>query len=187
MKLHRMLLAALAVLWPGIANAQDLVYESQIDELDPLYHRAYLYQDQCFLSSVGTGVRYESYELVLDVAQGPVDLTADTCAGLGSRPYRLDTVLFVYQRPDGSPGAFDPALPCLNLVAYDDDFCGPSSLVASEALEPGNVDLVVTTFANAQKGPYRLKVSSTSAPLERFVFYSGFEQGSATSWPGVSQ
>lgn len=185
MKKHLLsLLVSLAVICPAAALAQaDVTALGRLDAQDPVYQRAYIYQGNCYLSSFGTSVAFDVPELVLDVAAAPVDLVAQTCGSLlQSRPFILDTVLFLYQRADARPGAFDPDQPCANLIAYDDDFCGPHSSVSNGELSPGHVDVVVTTFLNGEAGPYSLGMDSDAAPLERFIFYSGFEQGDARSW-----
>ena len=144
---------------------------------DPVYRRPYLFQGQCYLSSVGTQVHFDVHELILESAL-PSDLTASLC----SPQTGFDTVLYYYQH--ASPeGPFDPANPCLNLVAYNDDACGGAqSQIFNQPLAAGHVSVVLTSFGNGVEGTYFIVASTMTAQLSEFIFYSGLETGDTRSW-----
>lgn len=174
------LLLPLLIAGASAAHAQ-WAADGALDGSDPTYRRPYLFEGGCELSSIGTQVHWEAFELILD-APVPSDLSADLCnAGTG-----FDTVLYFYQHTDARPGPFLAHAPCSQLVAYNDDACGGSqSEIALQALAAGHVTVVVTSFANGTLGDYHLDASSLTAALGDFVFYSGFELGSARTWSFV--
>ncbi len=145
---------------------------------DPTYGRAYLNDDgSCSLSSIGTAVHYDVFELVVGVEGGVTDIAANLCTGTD-----FDSVLYFYQSPGGRPGAFDATAPCARLVAYDDDACGPASAVGRDDLARGVLTIVVTSFANGTTGDYGLAAVSETTYLKKFLFYSGFETGDLRTW-----
>jgi hypothetical protein len=178
--LRRALLPLLLLAAPAAAGAQGWAVDDALDAGDPTYHRPYLFETACELSSIGTDVRFEYYELIL-VSPVPSDLSADLCDGATG----FDTVLYFYQRPDARPGPFDPAQPCLQLVAYDDDSCDSQSEISNQALAAGHVVVVLTSFANGTTGDFRLEASSLTAALGDFLFYAGFERGNANTWSAI--
>jgi hypothetical protein len=149
---------------------------------DPAFQRAYLFQGSCFPSSVGSAVRYDVHELILDNPTPPTQLTASLCGGGTS----FDSVLFFYQHSNGAPGPFDPADPCLRLVSYNDDFCGAQSSTANAALAAGHLSIVVTSYANDTFGSYALAATSNDAELDPFIFYSGFETQDTRTWSSTA-
>jgi hypothetical protein len=179
----RLAAAALALLGgAGLAGAQATgwLYSGVLDTSDPTWRRPYLYAGSCFLSSIGSAVRYDVHERVLDSATSTADLSVSLCAGTS-----FDSVLFLYQRPDGSPGGFSTSAQCTNLVGYNDDYCGSSSRIDSPALVRGHVTAVITTFANGETGGYGAVALSNAAPLGDFIFYGGFEMGNARDWSAI--
>jgi hypothetical protein len=112
-----------------------------------------------------------------DDTVAPADFAASLCQGA-----EFDTVLFLYQRPTGAPGAFYAEDPCARLVLYSDDYCGSASQVWSTALALGHVSVVVTSFANGQTGAYTLTADSALSQLQDFIYYGGFETGNLRTW-----
>jgi len=151
---------------PGAANlscgllACGLQEEAgDLDAADPVYNRATL--PGCTLSPLGTAVSYETWEWAL-IGAGPHDLTADLCGAA-----TFDSVLGVYQAPDGARFPFDPAAPCDNLLFTSDDAaeCGDAtSYLAATGLASGFVEVIVTSATNGELGTYDLSFSSTTAP-----------------------
>lgn len=171
------LLALAAGAGLAVAQATGWLYSGTLDDGDRTWRRPYLYAGTCYLSSIGSAVFYDVHDVILDTAANPVDLSVSLCAGTS-----FDSVLYVYQRPDGRAGGFDPAAPCTRLIAYNDDYCGSASRVDSTALVPGHVTLVVTSFANGTIGGYGLVALSATAPLGDFVFANGFETADVLAW-----
>jgi hypothetical protein len=169
-----------ALLWgAGLAGAQSSGWYAAgaLDGSDPTWQRPYLFNGQCYLSTVGSNVFYDVHELILDTPIRPIDLTASLCAGT-----QFDSVLFFYQRSDGHPGPFAPGSPCANLIAYNDDYCGSASRIDWPTLVPGVVAVVVTAFANGEAGAYQAWALSSVAHLGQFIFYGGFETGDSRTW-----
>ncbi|MBC6993898.1 hypothetical protein H9S92_06985, partial [Lewinella lacunae] len=82
-------------------------------------------------------------------------------------------------------GGFDPALPCANFLAGDDD--GPGStepeLMIQLTLVPGNYTLVTSTFSgNVPDGPYTYTISSANGGQ---VFAAGDGGGGSSDAPLV--
>ena len=123
---------------------------------DPTFNRPVGFGGSCTPSGVGTAVYYDVYSYDLQ-GSVPQDLFASLVGGT-----TMDTVLVFYQAPDGSQNPFDPTQPCLNSVAYNDDFSGLQSQISATDLGTGWVDVVVTTFSNDTTGPYTMDVSSVS-------------------------
>jgi hypothetical protein len=159
------------------AQSSDWMQVGALSTSDPTFNRPYLFQGVCYLSSVGTDVRFDVYEFRLDDAVAPADLLGSLCSGAA-----FDSVLYLYQRPAGEPGAFWELDPCARLILYSDDYCGSASLVWGNSLVLGDVTLVVTSFANGQVGDYTLTADSAGSHLQDFIFYSGFETGNARTW-----
>ena len=144
---------------------------------DPVYRRPYLFEGQCYLSSVGTQVHFDVHELILE-SPVPTNLTAALC----NPQTGFDSVLYYYQHTSPA-GTFDPANPCLHLVAYNDDACGGAqSQIFNHPLAAGHVSVVLTSFGNGVEGAYLLIASTTTAQLGDFIFYSGFETANTRTW-----
>lgn len=178
-RLNRLVRLVLAVAF-GVAasgRAGFVGVPGRLEASDPAYQLGQLERAGC--SDVGPFVRFDVLELVLDW-QPPIVLEAYTC---GCSDF--DSVVLVYQRPDARPGAFDPAAPCSNLRASDDNGCnGVHSFALSEALLPGHVDVVVTS-ASPDVGLGRYAIFIESPAVDDFIFYSGFEGGDARTWSTV--
>jgi hypothetical protein len=171
------LLLALAPTVPAAAQTSDWQLAGELLASEPTFHRPYLFEGVCYLSSVGTAVRFDVHEFILDDTVAPADFAASLCQGA-----EFDTVLFLYQRPTGAPGAFYAEDPCARLVLYSDDYCGSASQVWSTALALGHVSVVVTSFANGQTGAYTLTADSALSQLQDFIYYGGFETGNLRTW-----
>ena len=87
----------------------------------------------------------------------PADVWASLC---GSTAF--DSVLVIYQAPNGAMHPFNPAQPCTNAVAYDDDFCQSQPLIDQATFGNGWIDIVVAGYANDGLGPYTLNLDSNS-------------------------
>ncbi len=124
---------------------------------DPTFNRPVSGNPGCFPDPyVGTHVRYDVYPFYLNGAP-PQDLWASLC---GSTAF--DSVLIVYQAPAGTASPFNPAQPCTNAVAYDDDWCGSQPLIDQATFGTGWIDIVVAGYANDGMGPYTLNLDSNS-------------------------
>ncbi len=113
---------------------------------DPTFNRVLDGSDAahgCFLSGTGTAVPYDLYTFALSRTV-KIDLQGGTL---------VDPFLLLYS------GVFDPANPCANLVAADDDSGGGLAPQIFTTLAPGNYVIVATTFANGQQGTYTLTLS----------------------------
>jgi len=140
----------------------------------------------CTLSPTGTAVFYKAYEFnVTGCATGT--LTATLCGPASCPPITNstglpDSIIYLYRvggltGVGGTPGAFNPLLPCLNLVAANDDLTGPAvapggssgGLTACSArtslsglqrtIGSGSFVIVVSSFTNGQTGAYNLSIS----------------------------
>ena len=175
------LLVALALAGAGAAGAQGgWQAAGSLAAGDAIYRRPYLFEGQCFLSSVGTQVYFDVYELILDSAV-PSDLSGTLC----NPSTGFDTVLYFYQQA-GPAGPFSAGNPCANLVAYNDDACGGAqSEIVGQALAAGKTTVVLTSYGNGVTGPYLLDATSLTAQLDDFIFHSGFETGNTRTWSFV--
>ena len=124
---------------------------------DPTFNRPVSGNPGCFPDPyVGTHVRYDVYPFYLNGAP-PQDLWASLCGSTA-----LNSVLIVYQAPAGTASPFNPAQPCTNAVAYDDDWCGSQPLIDQATFGTGWIDIVVAGYANDGMGPYTLNLDSNS-------------------------
>ena len=128
-----------------------------LDNNDPTFARPTA-ANNCTVSGTYTNVYYEVYTYEL-TGPGPHNLVASTCNAAD-----FDTLLAVYQSPGGAADPFDPAAGCDNIVGFNDDGagCGLTSSVTLNDLEAGIVQVVVTSFGNAQSGNFTLDISSTT-------------------------
>lgn len=132
------------------------------------------YVQPCVLSATGSAVHYDFYEFNVTGCVTP-SVTANTCgtAACSTTGTLADSVLFIYQKSDASassPGnpIFNPASPCTNIVAANDDFCGSLSQVTS-AVMPGNFVVVVTTFNSGDTGTYSLSVGAPGCTISQVL------------------
>ena len=108
----------------------------------------------CAVSTTFNAVAYQTVPFTVATA-GAYTVTTNY-----SGPPPFDGFIFLYR------GAFNPADPCLNLVALDDDFGSPAlenSQIAGSALVAGGYTLVVTGYDNAEAGAYTGTVVGPSA------------------------
>ncbi len=172
---------ALAILTAAsIASAVD-VRTGRIDDLSPTWDRIESTapaSPTCGMPSVDSqhdGVSYNAFPIRASVAES---LVVDVPAGGTTLD---DTVLALYC------GAFDPASPATNLVAYDDDD-GELSLSRFTAedgvtLEPGVVYwLVLTTFAPSDVGLFEVRLESPTATFVGSHERSGSLGPGSTRW-----
>ena len=124
---------------------------------DPTFNRPVHGNPGCFPDPyVGTHVPYDVYSYNL-TGPTPADVWASLC---GSTAF--NSVLVIYQAPNGAMHPFNPAQPCTNAVAYDDDFCQSQPLIDQATFGNGWIDIVVAGYANDGLGPYTLNLDSNS-------------------------
>ncbi|MFP5263770.1 MAG: HYR domain-containing protein [Blastocatellia bacterium] len=128
---------------------------------DSTYNRTNTLASCPTLSGTGTNVFYDTYEFTVSgCASTNVTVSlcgTNPCAGTGTL---ADSYVAVYRAPGGTSGAFNPANPCTNVIAVNDDSCGSRSQVTASGVGPGNFVVVVTSFANNQQGTYNLFVDA---------------------------
>jgi len=146
----------------------------------------------CTLSPTGTAVFYKAYEFTISGCTTGT-LTATLCGPPSCPPITNstsipDSLIYLYRvggltGPGGTPGAFNPLLPCVNLVAANDDLTGAAvgvggssgGLTACSAktslsglqrtIGTGSFVLVVASFTNGQTGAYNLSVNITGCTV----------------------
>jgi len=69
----------------------------------------------------------------------------------------LDTILAIY-----ADGAFDPAVPCQGLVAFNDDFCARQSRL-TVVLDPGDYLVLIAEKSGDINAPYAFKTEAEEA------------------------
>ncbi|HQZ97413.1 MAG TPA: DVUA0089 family protein, partial [Pyrinomonadaceae bacterium] len=118
---------------------------------DPTYNRplGFLQGSACSLSGVGTAVRYRTHSFTL-ASSSNITLSTSPVDGATITPAAADTFITLY-----GPGGFNPATPCANAIAADDDTGGSSNksrISTTTPLAAGNYTLVVTSFDNVPSG-----------------------------------
>jgi hypothetical protein len=116
---------------------------------DPTYHRVVSVGPPCTLSGVGTNVHYDAHSFTL-VTAATVIVSIDPGDGASISPLTVDTYLSLY-----GPGGFNPADPCANVLAVNDDIAGAAnrrSRIATGTLAAGTYTAVFTSFANVPGG-----------------------------------
>jgi hypothetical protein len=110
---------------------------------------------------------YKSYEFTLSAN---ASVTANTCGtGACASAGTLDSVLFVYQKPDFSTGGiFNPASPCTNVIASNNNGCNPNASITTN-LNAGNFVVVVTSNGASQQGTFNLSVDAPGATVALFT------------------
>jgi hypothetical protein len=88
-------------------------------------------------------------------------LLASLCDSYGGSATH-DTVLILYQAPNGEANPFNAASACTHVVAYNDDFCGLRSQIEMSGLVPGFVQLVMTSFSSGTTGSYAMDIVSNT-------------------------
>ena len=165
----------------------------------------------CPLSPVGTSVFYDVHNF--DVSGASCNLTATLCGPAGCGPVTgagaLANSTMYFYRTGGSltagtglPNAFNPAAPCTDLVAANDNLNGTVSsggipLVqntslsgASRTVGPGRISVVVSSANNGQTGLYNLNttISGVGCTLTPVICPSitGTISGGGSICPGGS-
>jgi hypothetical protein len=101
----------------------------------------------CSLSGTGTAVRYQTHAINV-AATSNITLSLVPADGASITPAEADTFLVLY-----GPGGFNPAAPCTNAIAANDDAVGLlSRITTTTPLPAGNYTAVVTSFANTPSG-----------------------------------
>lgn len=116
---------------------------------NPTFNRPnpFLQGAACSLSSTGTAVRYQTHAINV-AATSNITLSLVPADGASITPAAADTFLVLY-----GPGGFNPAAPCTNAIAANDDAVGLlSRITTTTPLPAGNYTAVVTSFANVPSG-----------------------------------
>jgi hypothetical protein len=117
---------------------------------DPTFNRPLTFAQggNCTLSAVGTAVRFKAIPITLTCSSN-LTISLVDADGAAITPTQADTFLALY-----GPGGFNPAMPCANAIAANDDAVGVRSrIVTTTPLAPGNYTVVVTSFANVPAAP----------------------------------
>jgi len=145
------LMALLAVLLPSMGQAAmaQTSITSALDPADPTFNRP---EDSpsCTPSGFATAVYYEAFTHFHGGGYLIIDMAA-LGAGVGTLG---DPFLALYS------GSFDPANPCVNFVASDDDSGVGYDSIIFVNLPPGQYVIVATSYANGQTGTYQLTVTT---------------------------
>lgn len=123
---------------------------------DPTFGRAVGAGGACYVSS--GPYHYDVYTYYLHDAPSQ-QLLASLCDSYGGSA-TYDTVLILYQAPNGEANPFNPASACTHAVAYNDDYCGLRSQIEMSGLVPGFVQLVITSFSSGTTGNYEMNIVS---------------------------
>ncbi len=131
---------------------------------DPTYNRllSFTQGGTCSLSGVGTAVRYRTHPFTL-TSSSNVTLSTSPLDGATITPAGADTFITLY-----GPGGFNPATPCTNAIAADDDtgLNLKSRISTTTPLAAGNYTLVVTSFSNLPADfPWTYTAVLVPAPL----------------------
>ena len=108
----------------------------------------------CVVSTFAA-VRYTTVQVVITSTTN-ITLSLATADGGMVTPAGADTFLALY-----GPGGFNPASPCTNAIAANDDVDGTlrSRISTTTPLAPGTYTLVVTTFDNTEPLPITFTVA----------------------------
>lgn len=171
-----------------------LNFSGTLELADPVFNRplSIAQGGSCALSGVGTAVHYDTYTYTTTTS-GNVTISIKPGDGATITPSGADTYIALY-----GPGGFNPASPCTNFIASNDDDGGSalSRIVTTTPLAPGTYTIVFTSFDNTPSSPnalpwsYTLKVitpdpATCAAPSG--VAVSGVNNASAIlSWTAAS-
>ena len=113
----------------------------------PTFNRtlAFAQGGACSLSGVGSAVHYKTQQITL-AASGNITVSFLTADGATFTPSNGDSFLILY-----GPSGFNPASPCANAIAANDDADGTtllSKIVTTTPLTAGNYTIVTTSFDN---------------------------------------
>lgn len=151
----------------------------------------------CTPSGSATAVHYDAYSFNLSgCAAFPTQVTVSLCGPAGcTAPGTIDSVLVIYRKVaagdaltanGGQAAVFNPAAPCTNAVALNDDTgatptgpggstcsqtgtctasCSPNSSISqmNRNLGNGRFTVIVTMFGNADVGAYNLHINAPAA------------------------
>ena len=190
-----------------LAPTASLCINGALATADPNYNRVLMSSTgtgvgngtagNCSLSGTGTAVEYDSYSFNLtSCAIFPTAVDISLCGPAGcAAPQSLDTVLTLYRNvpagdpltaDGGLPGVFNPASPCTNARAANDDSgatptnpggsacsqtascpaqCTPSTSLSTMRRNLGNgrFTVVIAGFGNTTTGNYNLYVNAPAA------------------------
>lgn len=118
----------------------------------PTFNRpnSFLQGGACALSATGTAVRHQTHSITVAAASN-ITLSLDPADSAAISPDSADTFLVLY-----GPGGFNPAAPCTNAIAANDDISGTnfrSRITTTTPLAAGSYTAVVTSFANVPTAP----------------------------------
>jgi len=144
---------------PSPASAT-VIFNGDLSVADPTFNRPIAGSSRltCTLSTSGTAVRYDTYTVLL---AGETDIRVI----LGTL---VDSFVALYQ------GSFNPAAPCANLVAANDDsvvFSGFQSHLAG-VVAPGTLRIITAPGAGGGPNVRVFDVSSFAAPVEIASFFA---------------
>ena len=142
-------LFTLGLLAAGAATAQTNV-NGALTASDPVFNRP-VSASPCSLSTSGTAVHYDAYPVT---HQGGTLTIALRGGGSGSGTLS-DPYLHLYS------GSFDPANPCTNWLAGNDDNGGSVDSLISATYPAGTYVIVATAFGSRETGTYRLTSNAT--------------------------
>ncbi|MDN3633280.1 hypothetical protein QWY85_01340, partial [Neolewinella lacunae] len=119
-----------------------------LDGMDPTFNRPVGGPGACSPSGVGTNVFYETFSFTISAA----DMYTFAFSGVDD----LTAALY--------GGGFDPAAPCANILAYNDDGNGNLDplIIIQLDLVPGDYTMVITTFGNGATSDYTMDISSAN-------------------------
>lgn len=147
----------------GPALSQTITFTGTLDSAAPTFNRSLSFGQggACTLSAVGTAVRYVSRTFTLGTAAN-VTISAVDADGATITPAQADTFLMLY-----SPAGFNPAAPCTNAIAANDDAVGVRSrIITTTPLAAGTYTVVLTSFDNVPAGagalPWTFSIPITS-------------------------
>jgi hypothetical protein len=162
------LLNRIAALQPAAAPVTNVAgtIAGTLTATDPTFNRplSFTQGGSCTLSGVGTAVRYKAIPYTLNCSSN-VTISLVPADGASITPAGADTYLVLY-----GPGGFNPATPCANAIAANDDAVSTlSRITTTTPLAAGNYTIVVTSFDNVPAAPgalpwsFNLFVSDTCA------------------------
>ncbi len=134
-------------------------YGGALDAGDPTFNRP---AGLTTLSAVGTSVSFETFQFSLSLADTvTITVTSANIAAVGNGNPN-DSYLLLYA------GAFNPASPLTNLVAFNDDIGGGNFLssINGFAASAGTLyTVVMTTFNNGAFGTYNNSITTPNAAI----------------------
>lgn len=120
-------------------------FSGTLDLSDPTFNRPLSISQggTCGTSGVGTAVHYDTYTFTKTTSSN-VTISIVPADGASISPGTADTFIALY-----GPGGFNPATPCSNFIASNDDASGAlSRITTTTPLAPGVYTIVFTSFDN---------------------------------------